>query len=90
MGSIELVKLLVNSVLSQCNARLATMDPKNFYLNTPLDQPEYVYIKLVYIPQEFIDEYKLKEIAHDSWIYFEMHCGMCGLPQAGILANKLL
>jgi hypothetical protein len=39
MGSIELVKLLVNSVLSQHNARLATMDLKNFYLNTPLDRP---------------------------------------------------
>jgi hypothetical protein len=44
-GSIELVELLV-SVLSQCNARLATMDLKNFYLNTPLDQLEYVRIKL--------------------------------------------
>ena len=41
-GSIELVELLVNSVLSQRNVRLATMDLKNFYLNTPLDRPEYV------------------------------------------------
>jgi hypothetical protein len=44
-GSIELVKLLVNSVLSKRNARLATMDLKNFYLNTPLDRPEYVRIE---------------------------------------------
>jgi hypothetical protein len=36
-GSIELVKLLVNSVLSQRNARLAAMDLKNFYLNTKLN-----------------------------------------------------
>ncbi len=49
-GSIELVKLLVNSVLSQRNARLATMDLKNFHLNTPLDWPEYVRIKLADIP----------------------------------------
>jgi hypothetical protein len=88
--SIELIKLLVNSVLSQCNARLATMDLKNFYLNTPLDRPEYVRIKLADIPQEFIDKYKLNKIACNSWIYFIMHCGMYGLPQAGILANKLL
>jgi hypothetical protein len=45
-GSIELVKLLINRVLSQCNPRLATMDLKNFYLNTLLDRPEYVCIKL--------------------------------------------
>jgi hypothetical protein len=30
-GSIELIKLLVNSVLSQRNARLATMDLKNLW-----------------------------------------------------------
>jgi hypothetical protein len=89
-GSIELSELLVNSVLSQCKARLATMDLKNFYLNTPLDRPEYIHIKLADIPQEFINEYKLKELACDSWIYFEMCRGMYGLPQAGILANKLL
>jgi hypothetical protein len=65
-GSIELAKLLVNSVLSQHNARLATMDLKNVYLNTPLDWPEYVRIKLVNIPQEFIDKYKLNELARDS------------------------
>jgi hypothetical protein len=65
-GSIELVKLLINSVLSQRNAWLATMDFKNFYLNTPLDRPEYVCIKLADIPQEFIDKYKLNKLAHDS------------------------
>jgi hypothetical protein len=82
--------LLVNSVLSKCNARLANMDLKNFYLNTPLDQPEYVLIKHANIPLEFIDKYKLNKIAHDSWIYFKMRRDMYGLPQAGILANKLL
>jgi hypothetical protein len=89
-GLIELVKLLVNSVFSQCNARLATMDLKNFYLNTPPDQPEYVRIKLADIPQEFNNKYKLDKIARNSWIYFEMRRGIYGLPQAGILANKLL
>jgi hypothetical protein len=89
-GLIELIKLLVNSVLSQRNARLATMDLKNFYLNTPLDRPEYIRIKLADIPQEFIHKYKLNKIARDSWIYFEICRGMYGLLQAGILANKLL
>jgi hypothetical protein len=65
-SSIELVKLLVNSVLSQCNASLATMDLKNFYLNTLLDRPEYVRIKLADFPQEFIDKYKLNKIACNS------------------------
>jgi hypothetical protein len=88
-GSIDLIKLLINSVLSQCNARLATMDLKNFYLNTPINWLEYVRIKLADIPQEFINKYKLNKIARDSWIHFEMRRGMYSLPQAGILANKL-
>jgi hypothetical protein len=39
------------------------MDLKNFYLNTPLDWPEYIRIKLADIPQEFINEYKLNKIS---------------------------
>ena len=89
-ASIELVKLLINSVLSQRNASFATMDLKDFYLCTPLDRPEYVRIKITDIPQEFITEYKLDEFVQDGWIYFEMRRGMYGLPQAGILANNLL
>jgi hypothetical protein len=89
-GSIELIKLLINSVLSQPNACFATMDLKDFYLCTPLDQPEYVRIKITDIPKEFITEYKLKDFVRDFWIYFKMHHGLYGLPQAGILANNLL
>jgi hypothetical protein len=89
-GLIELVKLLINSVLSLSNARFTTMDLKNFYLNTPLNRPEYIRIKLVEISQELIDKYKLNKLAYDSIVYFEMRRGMYGLPQAGILANNLL
>jgi hypothetical protein len=60
------------------------------YLNTPLDQPEYVRVKFTNFPKEFIAKYKLPGFIHDCWVYFEMHCGIHGLPQAGILANNLL
>jgi hypothetical protein len=89
-GSLELVKLLINSVLSQRNVCFATFDLRDFYLNTPLDQPEYVCIKITNIPKEFIDEYTLEDFVRDGWVYFEMRHGMYGLPQAGILANNLL
>jgi hypothetical protein len=87
MSSFELAKY---SVLSQQKARLATIDLKNFYLNTPLDRPEYVHIKLADIPQVFIDKYKLNKFVRNSWVYFKMSHGMYSLPQAGILANNLL
>jgi hypothetical protein len=57
--SLELTKLLINSVISTPNARFACFDIKNFYLGTPLDRPEYVRIKLANILQEFVDEYDL-------------------------------
>ena len=58
-GSLDLVKLIINSVLSRRNARFVSFDLKNFYLQTPMDRSEYVRIKLPDIPQEFIDEYYL-------------------------------
>ena len=89
-ASLELVKLLINSVLSRKGARFSTIDLKNFYLDTPMPDPEYVRIKLSDIPEEFIKEYNLAGRDHDGWIYFEICQGCYGLPQAGILANDLL
>ena len=55
-ASIDLLKLLLNSVLSCKGAKFVTLDIKNFYLQTPLDRPEYVRIKLADIPKDFIDK----------------------------------
>ena len=89
-GLLELVKLVLNSVLSTRDGKFACFDLKNFYLGTPLDRPEYVRIKITDIPQEFIDEYDLNKYAHDGWVYFEINKGVYGLKQAGKLANDLL
>jgi hypothetical protein len=64
-------------------------EPQEFLSQHLLDRPEYVRIKLADIPQEFIDEYKLNELACDSWVYFKMRCGMYGLPkQASLLITS--
>ena len=89
-GSIELVKLTINDVLSTPQARFACFDISNFYLGTPLDRPEFVRIRLADITQEFIDEYDLTKYAHNGWIHFEINKGVYGLKQAGKLANDLL
>ena len=89
-GSLEVVKLLINSVTSRPGAKFACFDIKNFYLGTPLDRPEYVRIKLTDIPREFIDEYNLNAYVYDEWIYFEITKAVYGLKQAGKLANDLL
>ena len=55
-GSLELVKMMINSVLSRRNEKFAAIDLKNFFLNTPMGNPEYVRVQLKDIPKEFIDE----------------------------------
>ena len=84
-------KLLFNSVISTKGARFMTMDISNFYLMTPLSRPEYIRVKLSDIPDEIINEYKLKDKAtKDGSVYIVANRGMYGLPQSGLLANQLL
>ena len=48
-------------------------------------------INLAEILDEIISEYNLKEKVHnDGYVYIEIQKGMYGLPQVGMLANKLL
>ena len=89
-ASLDLVKLVINSVLSRKDAKYATFDIYNFYLHNPLDRPEYVHINISDIPQDFIDEYDLLDFFWDGWVYFEINRGVYSLPQLVILANKLL
>ena len=52
-------------------------------------------MKIDRLPQEFIELYDLtSKVKYDSrgngYVYMEIHRGMHGLPQSGILSNKLL
>ena len=47
-------------------------------------------IKIEDVPQKFIDEYNLMPMVHNGWVCFEIVRGCYGLPQSGMLANKLL
>ncbi len=77
-------------VLSTPKAKFMGIDLKNFYLNTPLDRYEYMRLSIDIIPDEIIDQYNLRPLVSNGYVYIEIRKGMYGLPQAGILANKLL
>eukprot|EP00970_Alexandrium_tamarense_P017799 scaffold11398_cov137-Alexandrium_tamarense.AAC.1 len=89
-ADLTTAKLMWNSVISTDNARYACYDVKNFYLGTPLDRYEYMRIPLHLIPQHIIDQYDLTNKALNGFVYVEIRKGIYGLPQAGMLANKLL
>jgi hypothetical protein len=53
-GNLTLFKIMLNSIISTQGARFMTLDIKKFYLNTPMEQYEYVCIKLDDVPEEII------------------------------------
>ena len=61
-----------------------------FYLSPPLNRYEYMWIAIAFLPPWIVKQYQLNDKVQDGHIYLEMHCAVWGLPQAGILANKLL
>ena len=73
---------MLNSVISRKEARIACIDIIFFYLNMPMEDPEYVHIKITDIPEEFILEYGLvgKE-DKNGWIYFEIVEAAMGCPK---------
>ena len=84
------VKCHLNSTISTHEARYATIDISDFYLNTILARPEYMRISLKLIPQAIIDEYNLQAYEHKGYIYFQVDIGLYGLVQAGKLAYDQL
>eukprot|EP00956_Cyclotella_meneghiniana_P005705 scaffold7330_cov24-Cyclotella_meneghiniana.AAC.1 len=83
-------KILWNSVISTKNARYVTADLKLFYLTAPMDRYEYMRMPIKIIPQHIIDQYNLNDKVKNGYVYMEIRRAMYGLPQAGVLANKLL
>jgi hypothetical protein len=68
-----------------------TMDIKDFYLNTPMARYKYMQLKILGMPDDVIEHYKLRDIVTpDGHIYCEIQKGMYGLLQAGIIARELL
>jgi len=83
--------LLINSTISTPGAVFPGIDLANFYLNTPMADPEYMRLRLDIIPEEIIVKYILRDqVDEDGGVYIEIWKGMYGLPQAGIIANQLL
>jgi len=83
-------KLLWNSVLSTEGACYMCLVIKNFYLTAALDYYEYMKIKLALFPEWIKMQYNLNTHARDGFAFLEIRRAVWGLPQVGILANKLL
>ena len=69
-ASLPLIKILLNAVVSDPQARFMTADIKDFYLGTPLPQPEYMRIQLNHLPADIIEKHNMRQYAdnHDAVI----------------------
>ncbi len=85
-----LLKIMRNSVISTPDAQFAGANIKNMYLKTPLNWYEYMRMPLNLFPDNIVDHYNLRRKTKNGFVYMEIQKGMYGLPQAGILVNKLL
>ena len=65
-------------------------DISKLYLNNPVDIYEYMKLPLDIIPEEIIQQYNLRNLAHKVFLYTEIQKGMYGLPQAEKIANDKL
>ncbi len=83
-------KLMWNSVLSTKGTKFMCLDIQNFYLTAPLDCFEYMKMPLSLFLPWTKEQYNLDKLAKNGFVYLEMRRAVWGLPQAGILANKLL
>ncbi len=82
--------IMWNSVISTLGAKFGGTDIKHMNLKTPLDWYEYMHMSLKLFPDDIINHYNLQEKALNGYVYMEIWCGMCGFPQASLLANTLL
>ena len=65
-----------------------TINISNMYLNTPLQEFQYMRFNINMVPQEVIDHYKLKnKVADNEWLYCKIQKDIYGLKESGKLAN---
>ena len=86
-AEIQTANLLFNRTISTKGGQFMCINLKDFYLGTPMNRYEYMWIKMSEIPQDIIDQYGLKEKAVNGKVLVEIRKGMYILKQAGRIAN---
>ena len=85
-AELETVKLLLNAGVSE-SAQFAIFDIKDFYLGTPLNEPEFMFITKAQMPKDIQEEFK-SSIDWNSAGQALLQCdyALYGLPHAGRLS----
>ena len=65
-------------------------DIANFHITNTLDKYEYMKLPLEIIPEEITQQYNLRNLVHNGFVYMEIQKSIYGIPQAGKFANDKL
>ena len=68
--------------------RYITLDIKDFYLLSKLNECKHIFVELALIPDDFIKMHNLDKIAAKGKVLAEVRGGMCSLRQAGNIAHE--
>jgi hypothetical protein len=83
-------KLHWNSILSMPGTKYMCLDIGNFYLSATLYRYENMKMLINLFPPWIVTQYNLLNKVVGGFVYLQMRKAVWVLPQAGILANKLL
>ena len=65
---LTIIKIQLNSVVSNPGAKAMTADLEDFYLGTPIPTFEYTWFTVKYIPNKIMQEYHLKSLIHNGTV----------------------
>ena len=89
-ASLPTVKLLFNAIVSEPDAKLMTLDLKDFFLHGSSGRNEYMRIPLSYFTDDDMIKYDIKSFIKegDTSVLVEIHGNMYGLVNAAIVAQE--
>ena len=85
-AALEMIRLFINSMVSE-KAHMMTLDIRNFYLGTPMEEPVFMSINFDSIPQDIVDKYNLRELVENGKVVMEISSTIYGLKEAGKLSH---
>ena len=89
-ASLTTTKCLLNSTISTLDDRFMTLYIKYFYYGTAMARYKYMKLALACIPEKIVDQYDLRSLGSDGWVYLKIRKGMPGLKQYSRIANDCL
>ena len=86
-ASLDTVNIMLNATISELGARFTTADIKDYFLQSDLEEPEFMWIDVKDIPARTYIKYNVHLYERNGKVMVRIDKGIYGLPQAARLAK---